>query len=104
MKRNFRELLEAKWDEGKFVCVGLDTDYDVISEYYSDLFDSEEGPTVRSFNRSIVESTHDLVCAYKPNIAFYEALGLYGLRVKANHRRYSQDCSKRTSRFGLQTG
>ena len=33
------------------------------------------------FNRAIVDATSDLVCAYKPNVAFYEALGLPGLRA-----------------------
>ena len=36
---------------------------------------------VVEFNRAIVDATADLVCAYKPNIAFYEALGLPGLRA-----------------------
>jgi orotidine-5'-phosphate decarboxylase len=34
---------------------------------------------VFNFNRAIIDATHDLVCAYKPNLAFYEALGLEGL-------------------------
>lgn len=33
------------------------------------------------FNREIVDSTHDLVCAYKPNLGFYEALGIPGLEA-----------------------
>jgi orotidine-5'-phosphate decarboxylase len=33
------------------------------------------------FNRAIIEATQDLVCAYKPNLAFYEALGLTGLKA-----------------------
>jgi orotidine-5'-phosphate decarboxylase len=38
-----------------------------------------EGPGwIEAFNRGIVEATADLVCAYKPNLAFYEALGLEG--------------------------
>ena len=35
--------------------------------------------SVLDFNKAIIEATSDLVCAYKPNIAFYEALGLDGL-------------------------
>ena len=31
------------------------------------------------FNKAIIDSTKDLVCAYKPNIAFYEMYGTYGL-------------------------
>ena len=36
---------------------------------------------IAAFNAAIIEATHDLVCAYKPNSAFYEAGGLEGLRA-----------------------
>jgi orotidine-5'-phosphate decarboxylase len=36
---------------------------------------------VLEFNKAIVDATHDLVCAYKPNLAFYEALDIHGLEV-----------------------
>ncbi len=52
------------------VCVGLDPDPALMP--VEDVF---------SFNKAIVDATHDLVCAYKPNLAFYEALGLDGLRA-----------------------
>ena len=51
-----------------FLCVGLDPDPERMP--ISDLFE---------FNKSIVDATIDLVTAYKPNLAFYEALGLKGL-------------------------
>lgn len=47
------------------LCVGLDTDIE------EDQFE---------FNKKIIDQTHDLVCAYKPNPAFYESHGLAGLR------------------------
>lgn len=40
-----------------------------------------QGDWVFEFNRGIVEATADLVCAYKPNLAFYEQLGVYGLEA-----------------------
>ena len=52
------------------VCVGLDVDPERMPV-----------PDVLEFNRAIIDATHDLVCAYKPNLAFYEALGLPGLRA-----------------------
>ena len=45
-------------------------------------------PDVLQFNRAIVDATHDLVCAYKPNMAFYEALGLPGLEALRNTVEY----------------
>lgn len=36
---------------------------------------------IAAFNRAIIDATHDLVCVYKPNSAFYEAAGLDGLRA-----------------------
>lgn len=55
------------------VCVGLDVDTALMPPALARTND------VRAFNRAIVDATKDLVCAYKPNIAFYEALGLEGL-------------------------
>ncbi len=51
------------------VCVGLDPDPALMPI-----------PDVAAFNRAIVEATADVAAAYKPNIAFYEALGMSGLR------------------------
>jgi orotidine-5'-phosphate decarboxylase len=56
------------------VCVGLDVDPARIPEELRG-----RGDWVYEFNRGIIEATEDLVCAYKPNLAFYEALGGYGL-------------------------
>ena len=81
--RNFREMLEAKWAEGKFVCVGLDSEFGKIPEslrwnqYWRERQDVDN--VIVEFNRAIVEATKDFVCAYKPNAAFYEAYGDQGL-------------------------
>lgn len=56
----FLEKLTAKWNENKFVCVGLDK-----GEF--------------EFDKNIIDQTFDLVCAYKPNSAFYESSGVIGL-------------------------
>ncbi len=56
------------------LCVGLDIDFSRIPK---EILDSED--PIFNFNRAIVDATCDLVCAYKPNIAFYEMYGIYGL-------------------------
>ncbi len=76
--RNFRELLEARWDEGKFVCVGLDSEFTKIPEVVKNL-SGDETDAICDFNTEIIEATKDLVCAYKPNSAFYEACGELGV-------------------------
>ena len=63
-------LLAASEATQSLVCVGLD-----VNPAMMPITD------VAAFNRAIVDATADLVCAYKPNIAFYEALGLPGLRA-----------------------
>ncbi len=50
------------------MCVGLDPDPELMA--VADVLD---------FNKAVIDATHDLVCAYKPNLAFYEALGRRGL-------------------------
>jgi orotidine-5'-phosphate decarboxylase len=74
-------MLEAKWAEGKFVCVGLDSDVDKLPPSFADFLLPER---VTIFNRRIIETTHDLVCAYKPNVAFYLALGPSGVVALAS--------------------
>ena len=67
----FADRLRAAGEAaGSLVCVGLDPDPALLP-----ISDAAE------FNRAIVSATADLVCAYKPNLAFYEAMGLPGLRV-----------------------
>jgi orotidine-5'-phosphate decarboxylase len=61
----FREKLEAAWERnGSLLCIGLDPDPALMAI-----------DDVAAFNIAIIEATSDLVCAYKPNVAFYEALG-----------------------------
>lgn len=80
--RKFGQMLEAQWSRGNFVCVGLDSEFGKIPES-THVGGNEcavhEGNTVVAFNRAIVEATKDLVCAYKPNVAFYEAHGAEGI-------------------------
>ena len=56
--------------QNSLLCVGLDPDSARMPV-----------PDVLQFNRAIIDATADLVCAYKPNLAFYEALGLKGLEA-----------------------
>ena len=56
-----------------FLCVGLDVDLEKIPEFLL----KEEDP-IFSFNRAIIDATHQYAVAYKPNTAFYEAYGLKG--------------------------
>lgn len=80
--RSFSKLLESHWSDGRFVCIGLDSELQKIPkeahQHQSDRsLDIQK--TIVAFNRAIIEATHDLVCAYKPNIAFYEAHGVAGV-------------------------
>lgn len=73
---NFIELLNSAIDKNNsLVCVGLDP----VMEKLSEEFKTKEKPFFE-FNKSVIDATHDLVCAYKPNAAFYEALGADGIQ------------------------
>ena len=65
-----QRLLSASRNSKSLVCVGLDPDPALMPI-----------PDMLEFNTAIIESTKDLVCAYKPNLSFYEALGSRGLEV-----------------------
>ncbi len=77
--RNFMELLCGQWADGKFVCVGLDTDKAKIPEPSEDLELAAE--LVICFNREVIEATYDVASVYKPNWAFYAALGDRGIEA-----------------------
>lgn len=76
--RNFRKMLETQWAMGNFVCVGLDSEFEKLPEF---LRKDVTSSAILRFNTAIVDTTNDLVCAYKPNIAFYEAHGEGGLKI-----------------------
>lgn len=56
-----------------FLCIGLDTDLEKIPAF---LLEHED--PIFEFNKAIIDATHGLCVAYKPNIAFYEAYGIKG--------------------------
>lgn len=67
------EKIINKNNEGKFICVGLDTDINKIPA----ILLKEKNP-VLTFNKSIIDSTKDYAAAYKINFAFYERNGVKG--------------------------
>jgi orotidine-5'-phosphate decarboxylase len=67
------KLLAAARRNRSWLCVGLDPDPALVPVELL-----EQPGWVETFNRGLIEATSDLVCAYKPNLAFYEALGLEG--------------------------
>jgi len=70
---NKQELFENIKRKKSFLCVGLDTDIKKIPEHLL----KEEDP-IFAFNKAIIDATADLCIAYKPNLAFYESLGVKG--------------------------
>lgn len=70
---NKQQLFENIKRKKTFLCVGLDTDIKKIPEHLL----KEEDP-IFAFNKAIIDATADLCIAYKPNLAFYESLGVKG--------------------------
>ena len=71
-----QELVDQIYQKKSFLCIGLDVDMDKIPEHLL----QEEDP-IFAFNKQIIDATHHLAVAYKPNTAFYEAYGLKGWRA-----------------------
>ncbi|MBC9795193.1 orotidine-5'-phosphate decarboxylase [Sinomicrobium weinanense] len=68
-----QELLDQIRHKRSFLCVGLDVDLRKIPGHLLE----EEDP-IFAFNKAIIDATHHVAVAYKPNIAFYEAYGIKG--------------------------
>jgi orotidine-5'-phosphate decarboxylase len=71
MNRN--QLFEQIQKKNSYLCVGLDTDIAKIPTHLKNAADP-----IFEFNKQIIDATHEHCVAYKPNIAFYEALGSKG--------------------------
>ncbi len=71
---NRQELIQTIKAKRSFLCIGLDPDWAKIPDHLKSLPDP-----IFEFNRQIIEATHDLCVAYKPNLAFFEAQGPAGL-------------------------
>lgn len=69
-----------------FLCIGLDTDLEKIPPHLL----SEEDPLF-AFNKAIIDATHHLCVAYKPNTAFYEAYGIKGWQALGKTINYLND-------------
>jgi orotidine-5'-phosphate decarboxylase len=79
---NFLEkLTDATERNNSLLCIGLDPDPELMPGKV-DVF---------RFNKAIIDTTSDLVCAYKLNLAFYEALGLSGLEAVQRTIKYVPD-------------
>ena len=76
MTNRFLDKLNTLLDEGRApLCVGLDPNPDQLPDRYPDLL---------AWNQAIIAETQDLAVCYKPNIAFYEALGRDGYDLLAS--------------------
>lgn len=78
MKRN--ELVENIFRKGSFLCVGLDSDIKKLPA----CLEGAPAERVTAFNKAIIDATAPYCVAYKPNIAFYEALGADGWKALAD--------------------
>ncbi len=72
-KMNKQNLIQQINIKKSFLCIGLDVDLEKIPQHLLELDDP-----IFEFNKQIIDATHDLVVAYKPNTAFYEAYGIDG--------------------------
>jgi orotidine-5'-phosphate decarboxylase len=70
---NSSQLFEQITRKSSYLCVGLDTDIEKIPAHLL-----KEKDPIFEFNKQIIDATHEYCVAYKPNIAFYEALGSRG--------------------------
>ena len=71
-----QELIAQIQQKKSFLCIGLDVDLNKIPPHLL----AEEDP-IFEFNKQIIDATHHLAVAYKPNTAFYEAYGIKGWKA-----------------------
>lgn len=73
---NFSQKLKSiSKKNNSLLCIGLDSELEKIPKHLL-----KSADPIFDFNKAIIDATFDLVCSYKPNIAFYEANGIDGLK------------------------
>ncbi|MBO4850754.1 MAG: orotidine-5'-phosphate decarboxylase [Prevotella sp.] len=80
---NREKLVEQIRTKRTFLCVGLDTDIKKIPQHLL-----TEASPLFSFNKAIIDATAPYCVAYKPNLAFYESLGVSGMAAFEQTVRY----------------
>ncbi len=90
---SFRARLDARWDKGLFVCVGLDPDWSKLPDPVraaagANPSDEARARAVLAFCTAIVDATADLACAFKPNAAFFERFGAPGIAALGDVMRH----------------
>lgn len=83
---NRQQIVEQIRKKKSFLCVGLDTDIKKIPEHLL----SEEDP-IFAFNKAVIDATAPYCVAYKPNLAFYESLGVKGQEALEKTVRYLKE-------------
>ena len=71
-----QQLISEIKKKKSFLCIGLDVDLNKIPQHLL-----KEDDPIFAFNKAIIDATHQLCVAYKPNIAFYEAYGIKGWKA-----------------------
>jgi len=83
-----QQLIQQIKQKKTFLCVGLDPDIDKIPAFLKEYPDP-----IFEFNKRIIDATHDLCIAYKPNAAFYEKHGIKGWQsLVATSKYLPKDC------------
>ncbi|MEI6821524.1 MAG: orotidine-5'-phosphate decarboxylase [Bacteroidota bacterium] len=78
-----KELISLIKRKKSFLCVGLDTDINKIPTHLM-----KETNPVLEFNKKIIDATIEYAVAYKPNLAFYESMGIKGLHILEKTMKY----------------
>ena len=87
---NRKELVEQIFAKKSFLCVGLDTDIDKLPVCITESEETQgaEARMIFKFNKAILAATAPYCVAYKPNLAFYESRGVYGMIAFENTVKY----------------
>ncbi len=75
---NRKELTEQIFSKKSFLCVGLDTDIKKVPTHLARKYDKTED-IIFAFNKAIIDATAPYCVSYKPNLAFYESMGIAGM-------------------------
>jgi len=94
MENAIDRLIDKIKEKNNPTVIGLDPKYEMIPNFIKNKYDqSLEGvaKAIVEFNKELIDATFDIIPAVKPQIAFYEALGIYGIKAFEETCRYAKE-------------
>lgn len=94
MENAIDKLIDKIKEKNNPTVIGLDPRYDIIPDYIKNKYSQDlegAGKAIIEFNKALIDAVYDIIPAIKPQIAFYEMFGIYGMKAFEETCKYAKE-------------